>query len=166
MPAADLIREGERIMTICSACRYCEGFCAVFPAMEGRTAFGEADMNYLANLCHNCTECLRACQYAPPHQFAVNVPLTLAKIRLHTYGTYCWPLPLGFAFRRHGVGTVLVIAGVLTIVMLAAVSLIGSRSMFVAGEGANFYGVVPHGVMVGLFGAVFAFAVAAMTISG
>ena len=56
MPAVDLIRddalirEGERIMTICNACRYCEGFCAVFPAMENRLTFAEADMNYLCLL--------------------------------------------------------------------------------------------------------------------
>ena len=25
--------EVQRQMTICNACRYCEGFCAVFPAM-------------------------------------------------------------------------------------------------------------------------------------
>ncbi|MEA3115709.1 MAG: citrate/tricarballylate utilization protein, partial [Caballeronia sp.] len=31
--------EGElsRIMQICNACRYCEGFCAVFPAMYAHT---------------------------------------------------------------------------------------------------------------------------------
>ena len=32
----DKIAEGERLMTICNSCRYCEGFCAVFPAMERR----------------------------------------------------------------------------------------------------------------------------------
>ncbi|MEA7586048.1 hypothetical protein ONO39_27010, partial [Salmonella enterica subsp. enterica serovar Anatum] len=25
--------EVERVMQVCNACRYCEGFCAVFPAM-------------------------------------------------------------------------------------------------------------------------------------
>ena len=72
--AIDLIKEGERQMGICNACRYCEGFCAVFPAMERRLTFNEADIHYLANLCHNCAECYYACQYAPPHEFAVNVP--------------------------------------------------------------------------------------------
>ena len=32
-------REVARIMQICNACRYCEGFCAVFPAMERRREF-------------------------------------------------------------------------------------------------------------------------------
>lgn len=64
--------EVARVMQICNACRYCEGFCAVFPAMTRRLEFGKADLNYLANLCHNCGACLHACQYAPPHEFAVN----------------------------------------------------------------------------------------------
>ena len=46
--------EVSRIMQICNACRYCEGFCAVFPAMERRRLFAEGDVSYLANLCHNC----------------------------------------------------------------------------------------------------------------
>jgi len=33
MPFADPVTEAERLMTICNACRYCEGHCAVFPAM-------------------------------------------------------------------------------------------------------------------------------------
>ena len=34
-----LLKDGERAMIICNACRYCEGFCAVFPAMERRLTF-------------------------------------------------------------------------------------------------------------------------------
>jgi len=55
-----LVAEGERVMTVCNACRYCEQYCPVFPAMEQRIAFGKADLVYLANLCHNCGECLYA----------------------------------------------------------------------------------------------------------
>ena len=73
--------EVARQMQICNACRYCEGFCAVFPAMTRRLEFGKADVHYLANLCHNCGACLHACQYAPPHEFAVNVPRAMAQVR-------------------------------------------------------------------------------------
>ncbi len=73
-PEAEVARQ----MTICNACRYCEGFCAVFPAMTRRLEFGQADVHFLANLCHNCGACLHACQYAPPHEFAVNVPRAMA----------------------------------------------------------------------------------------
>ncbi len=78
-------------MTICNSCRYCEGYCAVFPAMEKRLVFTPADLNYLANLCHNCGECFYACQYAPPHEFAVNVPVVLAQIRVKSYAKYTAP---------------------------------------------------------------------------
>src|SRR6266571_1137922 len=78
-------------MTICNACRYCEGYCAVFPAMERRLTFNEADINYLANLCHNCAECYYACPYAAPHEFAVNVPKVFAEIRAQSYRKYAWP---------------------------------------------------------------------------
>ena len=65
-------------MTVCNSCRYCEGFCAVFPAMEMRRAFSDGDLNYLANLCHGCGACYTDCQFSPPHEFNVNVPRTLA----------------------------------------------------------------------------------------
>ena len=57
-----LLKDGERAMTICNACRYCEGFCAVFPAMERRLTFSPQDLGYLANLCHDCRECYHSCQ--------------------------------------------------------------------------------------------------------
>ncbi|WP_315780098.1 MULTISPECIES: hypothetical protein [unclassified Bradyrhizobium] len=73
--------EVARVLQICNACRYC----AVFPAMTRRLEFSAADTHYLANLCHNCGACLCACQYAPPHAFAVNVPKAMAKVRMTTY---------------------------------------------------------------------------------
>ena len=69
--------ETARQLQICNACRYCEGFCAVFPAMTRRLSFAQADIHFLANLCHNCGACLHACQYAPPHDFAVNIRRSL-----------------------------------------------------------------------------------------
>src|SRR5271170_7168315 len=78
-------KEGERLLRLCNACRYCEGFCAVFPAMERRAAFSAAEVNYLANLCHNCGECFYACPYTPPHEYAVNVPKLLAELRAQSY---------------------------------------------------------------------------------
>src|SRR5713226_4778385 len=85
---AELIDEGRRMASICNACRYCEGYCAVFPALERRLTFNEADVNYLANLCHNCAECYYACQYAPPHECAVNVPKVFAEVRARSYRRY------------------------------------------------------------------------------
>ena len=76
-------QEVARQLQICNGCRYCEGFCAVFPAMTRRLEFGKADIHYLANLCHNCGACLHACQYAPPHEFAINVPKAMALSLIH-----------------------------------------------------------------------------------
>ena len=37
--------EVARQMQICNACRYCEGFCGVFPAMTRRLEFGKAGLD-------------------------------------------------------------------------------------------------------------------------
>jgi len=143
-PLNDLIAEGERLMVICNACRYCEGYCAVFPAMERRLTFSEADIHYLANLCHNCAECYYACQFAPPHEFAVNVPKVFAEIRAHSYKKYSWP-----AFFNVGAWLAVVTGGVIIALMA------GGRSA----TGANFYGVISHDMMIAAFSVVFGVAI-------
>ena len=82
MLSPDVVQRGQHVMAVCNACRYCEGYCPVFPAMENRLVFAKHDLAYLANLCHNCGECLYACQFAPPHEFGINVPRMLAEVRL------------------------------------------------------------------------------------
>src|SRR5216117_2862745 len=101
MSSADLARllpQARRVMMVCNACRYCEAYCPVFRAMENRRSFSKGDLTYLANLCHNCGECLYACQYAPPHEFGINVPKTMSELRVAAYEEYCWPTSLGGAF--------------------------------------------------------------------
>ena len=110
-------------MQICNACRYCEGFCAVFPAMTRRLEFGKADIHYLANLCHNCGACLHACQYAPPHEFAVNVPQAMAEVRGQTYVDYAWPPALGALYQRNGLTLSLALAAGLALFLVLAVAL-------------------------------------------
>ena len=95
--------EAARVLQICNACRYCEGFCAVFPAMTRRLEFPPADVQYLANLCHSCGACLHACQYAPPHEFAVNVPRSLARVRARSWQQHAWPAAFGQLYQRNGV---------------------------------------------------------------
>ena len=164
MPHANPIVHGEHVMTVCNACRYCEQFCPVFPAMENRLTFADADLVYLANLCHNCGECLYSCQYAPPHEFGINVPRTLAEIRAHAYEAYCWPSFLSRAFRHHNLVTGLVLAAALIAVMASAV-LIANDGLFPRPVGpGDFYSVLPHDVMVALFGGVFVFVVVAIGI--
>ena len=88
-----MLEEADRLMTVCNSCRYCEGLCAVFPAMEMRRSFSDGDLNYLANLCHACGACYTDCQFSPPHEFNVNVPQTLAIARAESYAAYAWPRP-------------------------------------------------------------------------
>jgi citrate/tricarballylate utilization protein len=154
--------EVARVMNICNACRYCEGFCAVFPAMNRRLAFSKADVHYLANLCHNCGACLHACQYAPPHEFAVNVPHAMAKVRLHTYTDFAFPASLGKLYRHNGL--------TLSLALASSLALFLALAMRFGGQGldrqlnGNFYAVFPHNLLALMFGVVFVFAMIALGI--
>jgi len=154
--------EVGRQMKICNSCRYCEGFCAVFPAMTRRLEFGKADINYLANLCHNCGACLHACQYAPPHEFAVNVPQAMAKVRVETYADYAWPVALGALYKRNGLFLALALVAGLTLFLMLAAGLQGP--LFQAPAGGNFYSIFPHNLMVGLFAPIFLFALLSLSL--
>lgn len=152
--------EVSRIMQICNACRYCEGFCAVFPAMTRRLDFSQADIHYLANLCHNCGACLHACQYAPPHEFGVNVPRSMAKVRAETYAEFAWPPSLGKLYKNNGLTVSLALA--LGLALFLVLALISTGSLFHAPLAGNFYAVFPHNTLVAMFGTVFGFAVLAL----
>ena len=157
MPSAEEA-EVARQLQICNACRYCEGFCAVFPAMTRRLEFGRADVHFMANLCHNCGACLHACQYAPPHEFAVNVPQAMAKVRLQTYVDYAWPPVLGKLYKRNGLTLALALAAGLALFLLLV---LGGSALGQSGAGTS-YLVLSHNRMVGLFAPVFLFAALAL----
>jgi citrate/tricarballylate utilization protein len=154
VPRVDPLIEGSRILTICNACRYCEGYCAVFPAMESRHRFGPDDLRYLANLCHNCGECYYACQYAPPHEFAVNVPQVLAQVRLDSYQHYSQPRFLARLFVENG-----------KLALVALVLSVAAGLALSPNQGATFYDIIPHRVMVAIFGAASLLIVAAFAAS-
>ncbi|MFT0173351.1 tricarballylate utilization 4Fe-4S protein TcuB [Paraburkholderia mimosarum] len=162
LPLTQNETEVARQMQICNACRYCEGFCAVFPAMTRRLEFAKADVNYLANLCHNCGACYHACQYAPPHEFAVNVPQAMAKVRLETYTEYAWPSPMGALYKRNGLTLALALAIGLALFLVLGIAFKGS--LFAGPSGGNFYAVFPHNLLAAMFGAVFGFAMLALGI--
>src|SRR5215471_15181759 len=149
MPSLEVLKEANRQLVICNACRYCEGFCAVFPAMERQRTFSDSDLTYLANLCSDCRACFYACQYAPPHEFAVNVPKVFAELRAETYRDYTWPGILSALYRRGGL-----IGGLVSLVCVVVALLLvfggkGPTAVFTAqhGEGA-FYRIVPFLAMV------------------
>lgn len=147
-------------MQICNACRYCEGFCAVFPAMTRRLEFDKADIHFLANLCHNCGACLHACQYAPPHEFAINVPQAMATVRGQTYAEYAWPPALGALYQRNGLTLSVALAFGLAFFLLMAVAL--KSSLWPTDLDGNFYNLFPHNLLVSLFAPVFLFVVFAL----
>ena len=167
------MQKAEHEMVVCNACRYCEAYCPVFQAMEQRVAFTPGDLTYLANLCHNCGECLYACQYAPPHEFNIDVPRTLSMLRVESYETAAWPSFAGIAFRRPWAATSLALVVSIVLVIFsspvtrpfsgAARPFSGAARTFQVRD-ANFYSVIPHHVMVIIFGVVGLFTVAAIAI--
>ena len=165
MPSTELVKEAERVMVICNACRYCEGFCAVFPAMELRRSFAEEDLIYLANLCHECRGCYYACQYAPPHEFDVNVPKTFAELRVETYQDFTWPHILSGLFRRNGLAVGLITAASVTIILILILALQGPSVLFSRhlGEGA-FYAVIPYAAIVLPASGIFLYGLAVLTL--
>lgn len=140
----DLIKDGARQMTICNACRYCEGYCAVFPAMEQRRVFTKADLTYLANLCFDCRDCYYACQYAPPHEFGVNIPKLMSELRADTYREFTWPAILSGLFKRNALAVSMIMAASIVIILTLVLAFRGSDVLLAThlGEG-TFYRVVP-----------------------
>jgi len=113
-PLAGVFAAAERQLVICNACRYCEGYCAVFPALERRLELAAGDITHLADLCHDCRDCYTACMYAPPHEFAINLPAALSAVRGHTCDEYP-PRPPWPASRR----ATMAVTGLAAIAVLA-----------------------------------------------
>jgi citrate/tricarballylate utilization protein len=153
MHATESLREADRLMTICNACRYCEGLCAVFPAMEMRRTFADGDLNYLANLCHQCGACYTDCQYSPPHEFNVNVPAAFARLRNDSYAAYAWPRALSAAFARNGLVVTGLAAASVAAFVVGFVAWADPAALFSRNAG-DFYKVMPHAAMAWLFSLV------------
>jgi citrate/tricarballylate utilization protein len=160
----DAVLTARREMEICNACRYCEGFCAVFPAVELRREFSSGDLSYLANLCHNCKGCYYACQYAPPHEWGINVPRALADVRAQSYAEYAWPRSLAVAFERNGTVVSLVTALGIALVLFLAIQLNTSANFWAAHPAVpnSFYNIIPLWAMQGVGILTFGFALVAL----
>src|SRR6202171_49824 len=166
MHGTRILEEADRLMTVCNSCRYCEGLCAVFPAMEMRRSFSDGDLNYLANLCHGCGACYTDCQFSPPHEFNVNVPQTLAIARNESYAAYAWPQAFSGVFARNGLAISL-IAALSVAAFIFGFAAFTDRQVLLGihtGPGA-FYKLMPHNAMAALFGAAFLYAMVALIMS-
>lgn len=153
---SEIMKEAQRCTTICNACRYCEGFCAVFPVMELRRKFTDQELKYFANLCHNCRGCYYACQYAPPHEFNLNYPMVMAKLRKETWEEFAWPKFLGRFFETNGF-YVFLVSLLCTLIFVAGALIVKEPQTFfspITGAG-SFYHIVPYWLMLGLFTLVF-----------
>lgn len=165
MRNTEAVDEARRMLVICNACRYCEGYCAVFPAVERRRAFTNADVGYIANLCHDCRGCYYACQYAPPHEFALNLPQALSRVRAQTYAEYVWPKPFARLFERSGTIVSLAVAAGIALVLVLATHLQSSAILYRPHRGpGSFYAVIPETVMITAGLITFGFAVLALAI--
>lgn len=163
MRELDLTAELQRQLGVCNACRYCEGYCAVFNAAQLRAPLEGADIAYLANLCHDCRMCYDACMFVPPHAFAINIPSAMAHARAQSYERYAVPPTFGRAVRSP-VAAVAVAAAIAAVVLLLVIASLGGWGALTApqhGAGA-FYRVLPYAAMLAGALALGLYAVASM----
>lgn len=151
------IVEARRQSEICNACRYCEGYCDVFPAMFAKRTFSDGDLVRLANLCHNCRGCYYACQYTEPHAFALNLPAALAEVRAESWERFAWPGGLARLFQRSGTALALALVAGIAALFLAV------RTIGGAGD-AGFYAYLTHSALVAIFLPAFLIPVLALSV--
>lgn len=154
----ELIQEARRQVEICNACRYCEGYCSVFPSMHANRSFTDGDVTQLANLCHGCRGCYYACQYTAPHEFDLNLPKALAEVRQDSWEEFACPQSVAKHFQKSGM-------------LIAIATFIGFALLFAASRwmgqssGEGFYAVISHNLMVAIFTPAFVFPLVSIGVS-
>ncbi|MCT7660709.1 tricarballylate utilization 4Fe-4S protein TcuB [Mycobacterium deserti] len=156
IPPVSSFPEGRRQLNICNSCRYCAGYCPVWPALERRVDLTPADVTHLANLCHDCRDCYVACMYTPPHEFAVNPPELFAQVRHETYERFVWPSPRP-RWLRGRAAMVGALVGVSALLIALSILTTGGAA-FRAGVGSP-YDFIEHWVLIGVAAAPAVFAV-------
>jgi len=146
MSVDDLFAEAERQLNVCNSCRYCEGYCPVWPTLETPEELTSGKLLHLANLCHDCGDCLTACMYSAPHEFALNPPALFSAVRRETYQDYAWPRRPGWA--RGARGTAALVTAVAVVVLALAALLHDSAAATPSAESP--YRLIPHWVLVGI----------------
>ena len=138
------LSEARRQIEICNACRYCEGYCAVFPAITRKRIFNDGDVTQLANLCHNCRGCHYACQYSEPHEFKINIPQALGQVRVQSWQRFVPLRSLSTLFHKHGVA--LSISACLAFAFIFWVIITVQPD-----SGDGFYAALAHATMISIF---------------
>ncbi|MEM1610410.1 MAG: tricarballylate utilization 4Fe-4S protein TcuB [Sulfolobales archaeon] len=164
----DLYREASRQFIICNACRYCEGFCAVFPAIERRLwSYDRGYIDYVANLCHDCRDCFYSCPYVSPNPFSINIPLLLSSIRLESYKRYTFPEQVSRIFFTRPLLSGLIVTLISMALVYLYVILVGDPSRLLEGHRGpgSFYRIIPYdAIMIGGM-ALLAYIIAVLSIS-
>lgn len=155
---SELLQETRRQIEICNACRYCEGFCSVYPAIARSLSFSDGNIVQLANLCHDCRGCYYACQYTEPHEFAINMPKALAEVRQVSWQEFVWPGAFARLFNSNCFLTV--ISLVLAFAILYWLTVVAMPN-----TGSGFYRYMSHGMMVAIFLPAFIFPILSVSIS-
>jgi citrate/tricarballylate utilization protein len=86
----------------------------------------------------------------------------MARVRGRTYAQYAWPAALGGLYQRNGLTLALALAAGLALFLMLALA--RHSNLWGAPGAGGFYALFPHGLMVGMFTPVFAFAVLALGI--
>jgi citrate/tricarballylate utilization protein len=83
-------------------------------------------------------------------------------VRQQTYSEFAWPRAFGALYRRNGLVVALALAAGLALFLVLMLARQGS--LWHAPLAGNFYAVFPHGLLVQMFGTVFAVALLALAI--
>ncbi len=158
---SDRYEEADRLMTVCNSCRYCEGLCAVFPAMEMRRAFSGPATSTISPT--SATPAAPATPTASSRRrtnSTINVPKTLGgRACAESYAAYAWPRAFSGAVRAQRASSISIVAA-LSVARLhprASLASTTSSKLLSASTPAPgaFYKLMPHNVMAALFSAAF-----------
>jgi len=148
MPFDDLFAEAERQLKVCNSCRYCAGYCPVWPALELRTAMTQGDITHLSNLCHDCRDCFTACMYTAPHEFDLNPPAIFTQVRERTYAHYVWPARVPGVLRGRG-GLAAAFLAICALLVILSVLTTGG-AVFAGPQTGSAYELIGHLLMVAI----------------
>ncbi len=151
------IGEARRQVEICNACRYCEGYCAVFPAMYAAARSSPTATSRSSPTSATTAAAATTPASTPqPHEFALNLPRALAEVRARKLGA----LRLARrARRRRSSGAASALGrGAGRWAWRSCSWRIARASP--AGGGAGFYAYLSHGAMVAIFAPAFLFPLA------
>jgi Fe-S oxidoreductase len=87
--AQDLVAETERVFDLCHGCRLCFNLCPAFPTLfdfvdkhDGEVqALSAAERDQVVDECYQCKLCYVKCPYVPPHEWALDFPRLMMRVR-------------------------------------------------------------------------------------